>query len=89
MHPKSAGFGLDALSTNLIREEKTMSTDPSKRHEAVRIRAVRNDESTAALRKIARACIAIARKQIEAEERQTRRKSDAPLTSDGKEVDHA
>lgn len=45
-----------------------MSTDPSNEHESVRIYAVRRDESTAALRKIARACIAIARQQIKEEQ---------------------
>ena len=69
-----------------------MSTDPSKEHESVRIHAVRRDESTAALRKIARACIAIARQQIK--EEQAHRPSDMPPTTpmpmpDSEENGHA
>ncbi|MBM7416832.1 MULTISPECIES: hypothetical protein [Nocardiaceae] len=66
-----------------------MSTDPFNEHEAVRISAVRRDESSAALRKIARACIAIARQQIKDE--QAHRPSDASPTPrpDSEEDDHA
>jgi hypothetical protein len=69
-----------------------MTTDPSNRHEPVRIHAVRRDESSAALRKIARACIAIARQQIK--EEQAHRPSGTPPTTpmpmpDHEENDHA
>ena len=66
-----------------------MTTSNSEQPESMRIRAVRNDDSTAALRKIARACIAIARQQLEEEERQARRQSATPSTSDDKEDDRA
>jgi hypothetical protein len=41
-----------------------MSSEPSRPGEAVRIHAVRDDNRDDALRKIARACIAIARQQL-------------------------
>jgi hypothetical protein len=42
-----------------------MSSEPSRPGDVVRIRAVRNDDRSDALRKIARACIAIARQQLD------------------------
>ncbi|QII04369.1 hypothetical protein BH93_02415 [Rhodococcoides fascians A25f] len=67
-----------------------MSTDPSNEHEAVRIHAVRRDESSAALRKIARACIAIARQQIKDERAQEPPSTPSTMPMpDTEENDHA
>jgi hypothetical protein len=69
-----------------------MSTDPSNEHESVRIHAVRRDESDVALRKIARACIAIARQQIKDERAHRPSGMPTPMPmpmTDNEENDHA
>jgi hypothetical protein len=67
-----------------------MSTDPSNEHKSVRIHAVRRDESDVALRKIARACIAIARQQIKEEQAHPPSGMPTPMPMpDSEENDHA